>query len=145
VPELALDELVGRWRLLSWSARDEDGEVTYPFGEKAEGTLVYTADGWLTVALAVGDRPNLSTEDLIGGSDDERAEAFSTYIAYSGTYEVEGDVVVHRITMSLFPNWVGSERRRHVDLSADELVLTTPPMEVGGDVLVSELRWTREE
>jgi Lipocalin-like domain len=70
---------------------------------------------------------------------------FSTYLAYCGRYEVEGDVVVHHIEMSLFPNWVGGDQRRQSELSGDKLVLRTPPMELGGDLIVNELRWIREE
>ena len=137
--------LVGRWRLTSWSARTEDGAVTYPFGEDAEGSLMYTPGGWMTGVLAVGDRARLSSEDVVGGGEAERAAAYSTFFAYCGTYEVDGDVVVHRVRMSLFPNWVGSEQRRRFELSDDELVLTAPPVEVGGQSVVSELRWIREE
>ncbi len=137
--------LVGRWRLTSWSARNEDGTVSYPFGEDAEGSLVYTPDGWMIAALAVGDRARMSGEDVLGGSEAERAAAYSTYLAYCGTYEVDGDAVVHQVRMSLFPNWVGSEQRRRFELSGDELVLTAPPVRVGGQSVVSELRWIREE
>jgi hypothetical protein len=76
---------VGRWRLASWSARNESGDVEYPFGERAEGSLVYTPGGWMTGILAVADRAPLSTDDVFGGSEAERAAAYSTYFAYCGT------------------------------------------------------------
>ena len=95
--------------------------------------------------LAYADRADLATGDVVGGSEEERAAAFSTYLSYCGTYEVEGDVVVHHIEMSLFPNWVGGEQRRQFEPSDDKLVLRTPPLETGGDVIVNELRWIREE
>ena len=142
---MAAPGIVGRWRLTSWTARAEDGRVTYPFGEHAEGSLVYTPGGWMTGVLAVGDRARISSEDVVGGSEAERAAAYSTYFSYCGTYEVDGDVVVHRVRMSLFPNWVGSEQGRRFELSGDELVLTAQPVEVGGQLVVSELRWIREE
>ena len=137
--------LVGRWRLVSWSTGTADGAVAYPFGERAEGSLVYTPRGWMTVTLAKADRASLSTDDLVGGSNAERAVAYSSYVAYCGTYEVEGDVVTHRVQMSLFPNWVGSEQKREFELSGDELVVRGPPVEIGGELVVSELRWVREE
>jgi len=95
--------------------------------------------------LATADRANMPTDDLVGGSEAERAAAYSSYIAYGGTYEVDGNLVIHRVRMSLFPNWVGSEQERHFELSGDELVLRGPPVEVAGQQVVSELRWTREE
>ena len=45
---------------------------------------------------------------MTGGTDDERARAFATFIAYGGRYEVTGDTVTHHVETSLFPNWVGT-------------------------------------
>ena len=134
---MAAEGLVGRWRLLSWSARTAAGDVTYPFGERAQGSVVYTPGGWMSGTLAYGDRADLATGDVVGGSEEERAAASSTYLSYCGTYDVEGDVVVH--------HWVGGEQRRQFELSDDKLVLRTPPLEIGGDLIVNELRWIREE
>jgi hypothetical protein len=138
-------EIVGRWRLVSWSAQTEGGAVAYPFGEHAQGSVVYTPGGWMIGMLAAGDRANLSTQDVVGGSEEERALAFSSYLAYCGRYEIDGDVIVHRIEMSMFPNWVGVDQKRHFELSGGELVLRTPPTQISGKVVVNELRWVKEE
>lgn len=130
---------------MSWSAGAADGAVAYPFGERVEGSLVYTPGRWMTVTLAEADRASLSTDDVVGGGEAERAVAYSRYVAYCATYEVEGNVVIHRVQMSLFPNWVGSEQERYLELSGDELGLRSPPVEVDGQLVVSELRWIREE
>ena len=142
---VAAGEIVGRWRLVSLSAQTDGGEVAYPFGQQPEGSAVLTAGGWMTGMLAVRDRPNLSTDDLVLASEEERALAFSTYIAYCGTYEIDGDVLITRVAMSMFPNWVGGEQKRYFELSGDELVLRTLPVQVRGDVVVNEVRWVREE
>ena len=62
--------------------------------------------------------------DLLSGPDAGRLEAFASFVAYSGTFRVEGTSVVHTVEMSLFPDWVGSEQRRSVELSADGQRLT---------------------
>ena len=130
---------------MSWSAGTSDGAVTHPLGERADGSILYTPRGWMTVTFVRADRASLSTDDVLGGSEAERAEAYSSYVAYCGTYEVEGNVVIHRVQMSLFPNWVGSEQKRYFELAGDELVLRSPPVEIGGQLVVSELRWIRED
>jgi Lipocalin-like domain len=137
--------LAGRWRLVSYSARADDGSVAYPLGADAQGSLVYTHGGWMSAQVSAGSRSAFSTEDLLGGSDGERAEAFSTYVAYCGSYEVSDDVVIHRVAMSLFPNWVGTEQSRYFHLEGAELVLRTPPLDAGGRSLVYEFLWRREE
>lgn len=138
-------QLVGRWRLTAWTATDDAGAVTTPFGERPQGSVVYTAGGWMSGQLAVADRRTLSTQVALGGTETERAEAYSSYVAYCGEYRLEGDTVVHVLHMSLFPNWVGTEQRRFVELSGDELVLRTPPTPVGGKILVNRLYWVRAE
>lgn len=142
---MTINDLVGRWQLTGWTATDETGAVTTPFGEKPQGVVIYTAHGWMSGQLAAGDRPNLSTAVALAGTDRERAEAYSTYIAYSGEYRLEGDTVIHTLRMSLFPNWIGTEQRRTVELAADRLTLRTPPTPVGNHILVNALHWIRAE
>jgi hypothetical protein len=38
------EALVGAWQLRSWENRADDGQVTYPMGTDALGSLLYTAD-----------------------------------------------------------------------------------------------------
>jgi hypothetical protein len=142
---MAAGELVGRWQLTTWTASDEAGVVRMPFGGHPQGYLIYTADGWMSVQLAIANRAELATESVRGGAEGERADAYSSYIAYCGEYWLEGDVVVHRVRMSLYPNWVGSEQRRWVELCGDRLVLRTPHTPVGAQTQVNRLLWTRAE
>ena len=96
-------------------------------------------------SAAISDRDLLATNDVVGGDEIERAAAYSSYIAYAGTYEVVGDVVTHRVKMSLFPNWVDAEQRRYLEIDGDQIVLRTQQLDIGGDVQMTELRWAREE
>jgi len=135
--------LVGVWRLVWWSARAADGSVTYPFGAQATGQIIYTAGGEMAVQIAAGGRANHPTEDPFGGTEAEQAAAFGSYLAYSGRFAIEEDAVVHLVDQSLFPNWVGSIQRRLASLDGGDLVLATVPMEVGGSMVLNELRWRR--
>jgi hypothetical protein len=139
------DPLVGRWRLDSYVARSSDGSETSPFGLNPQGSLVYMAGGWMAAQVSATDRPQLLTDDFRGGSQSDQAAAYLSYIAYCGAYEVKGDLVVHRVAMSLSPNWVGSSQTRYLELSTGELLLRTPPLQVGGTMLVNEFRWQREK
>jgi hypothetical protein len=40
--------------------------------------------------------PKITSNDPLGGDEDQRAAAYSTCLAYFGSYEVLGDVIVHR-------------------------------------------------
>jgi hypothetical protein len=84
-----------------------------------------------------------AAEDLFGGSSGERALAAETYVSYCGTYEFSGSTVIHRVELSLFPNWVGVEQERLVEFVGDRLVLSTRPILLGGMQRIARLTWER--
>ncbi|MEO5964752.1 MAG: lipocalin-like domain-containing protein [Candidatus Limnocylindrales bacterium] len=137
-------DLVGTWRLRAWTATADDG-VEHPMGEPPEGILVYTADGTMITTIGRAGRPPIDGVDMLGGPEAQRLEAFTTFIAYSATFRMDGSDVVHDVTMSLFPNWIGTQQRRHVALSDDgrHLVLSTDPFVLRGRLSVQRLAWER--
>jgi hypothetical protein len=142
----ALDHpLVGSWRLQRWAAIVEDGTESLPMGDAPDGLLIYAADRSMVAAFGWGDRPRFDSDDVTGGTVDERARAFSTYVAYGGRYEIDGDTVHHRVETSLFPNWVGTVQRRRweVDETGRRLTLTSPPVSLGGATRIQRLTWER--
>jgi lipocalin-like protein len=136
-------DLSGVWSLVAWRRIAGDGTISYPLGDDARGTLMYTESGRMAVQLTSADRPKLNADDPLGGSEAEGAAAYWTCIAYVGSYEVVGDTVVHRIDECLFPNWAGSEQSRPFTYADDQLVLRTPPMVTATGTVVNELAWSR--
>ena len=134
--------LVGAWRLVTYEAHAGD-EVSYPLGEDASGYIMYTADGYMSVLIMAGGRTNFASNDILGGTDEEKLEAASTFIAYAGRYEFLGDRVIHKIETAFYPNRVGTEQTRFTQLAGDELLLTTPPMVIHGTSRSGRLRWKR--
>jgi hypothetical protein len=137
-------ELVGDWRLRSWVATGDDGDE-HPMGARPEGLLVYTDAGSMITTIGRAGRPAIDGGDILSGPDDQRLEAFTTFIAYSGTFTIDGLEVVHDVTMSLFPNWIGTQQRRHVALSPDGSVLelSAGPFVLRGRLSVQRLVWER--
>ena len=141
---MAANPLVGTWRLVSWENRDVvDGRLDYPLGEDAIGYIMYGEDGYMSVSIARPGRAVFVAEDLFGGSSGERALAAETYVSYCGTYEFRGSTVIHRVELSLFPNWVGLEQERLVEFEGDRLVLGTRPILLGGARRIARLTWER--
>ena len=139
---MASNPLAGTWRLVSWENRSVvDGRVSYPLGEAAVGYLLYGDDGYMSVSIMSPERLVFAADDLLSGTHSERAQAASTYVAYCGRYEFRGDTVVHRVELSLFPNWVGVEQERHVEVSEDTLTLSTRPLLFGGEERTAHLIW----
>ena len=140
------DWLNGTWQLVAWRRIAADGTISYPLGADARGQLIYTSNGMMAVQIAAAIRPTIPTADPLGGDPDARASAYSTYLAYFGTYEVEGEQVIHHLDSSLFPNWSGQDQARALDPEGDDLVLRTPPMRLSdGTTVVNELAWSREK
>lgn len=116
-------DITGTWRLVTWRRYHDDGTFFYPFGEEPDGILVYTADGFMAVQMVQADRPTLATDNAVGGTESERAAAYSTCLSYFGRYRFDDDQVVHLLDGSLFPNWSGTSQVRPFRLDDGDLVL----------------------
>lgn len=134
--------IAGSWKLLAWRRYVGD-EVIYPLGEDVTGILIYAEDGSMAVQMFAAQRPAIPTTDPLGGTLEERAAAYSTCLAYFGTWAQQGDKIVHHITASLFPNWSGTVQARPFTCDGQELVLRTPPEEGPDGIVVNEIAWVR--
>jgi Lipocalin-like domain len=134
------DELVGTWELVSASSVTRGGERNEtPYGVGPVGLLSYTSDGRITSLISYGERKPLS----MNATPEEQAEAFNTFLAYTGRYSVNGDKIVHHIQISSVQNYVGKDLVRTVKLNGNRLTLITPPTMVNGKFQSIELNWQR--
>ena len=135
------NKLVGTWKLVSASSTTSKGEpIETPYGLDPVGFLTYTADGRVTALISYGGRKTLSGT---GGTLEEQAEAFKTFLAYAGRYKLGGDKVTHTIEISSIQNYVDRDLVRCVQFQGDRIILTTPPTLVNGKVQTVELIWQR--
>ncbi len=121
---------VGAWTAVSWELRPTDGgESYYPLGKDAQGLLIYSADGYMSVSLMRPGRVPFETPWLLEGTPAEKVAAMESYTAYAGRYEVRESErkVVHHVEFSLFPNWIGTAQERLYRFEEDRLVLYTEP------------------
>ena len=141
------ETLVGTWKLVAASNVTDKGVVyEEAYGRNPIGFLTYTADGRMMALLTDGGRKRLS-KYWRGASPEEKAEAFSTSLAYAGTFTVSGDKVIHHVQASSDPNRVNTDLVRIVvKLEGDRVTLrTTAPSVWDGGVQVAyqELVWDR--
>jgi len=71
-------------------------------GQKPIASSLY-ADGRMSVVITAETRKPLSVNDRIAAPADERAEAFSTVIAYAGRYTLPMTKLVHHVEASWMP------------------------------------------
>ncbi len=135
------DKLVGTWKLMSASSSTATGERSQtPYGPNPTGFLIYTGDGRVTAMISYDGRKALS---FGGGTQEEQAEAFQTFLAYAGRYSFKGDRVTHHIEISSIQNYVGKDLVRTVKFQGDQIILVTPRTPVNGKVQTVELVWQR--
>jgi hypothetical protein len=140
------ERLLGTWRLVSCVQRDEQGRESYPFGEDADGFLVYTADGFVSAHLEQRNRPRHQSPDFTAGTPDEYKTMGQGYLAYCGRYALDEETrrLAHTMTVSLFPNWLGSTQVRVASFEGDRLILRTEvPILVDEKMQTGELVWRR--
>jgi hypothetical protein len=138
-------DLVGTWRLRSWENRGSDGSVVQPLGEAPVGYIFYNHDGFMSVEIMAAHRTPYHVPDAFGGTPGERSEAISTYLSYSGPFEVlaDRDTVIHHIEVCSYPNWIGNAQVRFAELDGDLLTLSTKPMMFQGVERSAHLIWER--
>ncbi|GCE51444.1 lipocalin-like protein [Thermosporothrix hazakensis] len=140
---MTAETLVGTWRLLSFEIRSANGQMVYPLGQDAVGYLVYTADGYMFLAMMRADRPHFASDDPGKATPAEKLAASDSYMTYCGTYHYQDNTVIHHVELSLFPNWKGTHFERIVEFDDNRLILKTAPQLVFGAWQTGYLIWTR--
>ncbi len=135
--------LIGTWQLTSWFNELEDGSKIYPLGSNASGYISYSADGFVFVHMNAADRDLYAVNDPFGGSSSEDSAAIKSQISYAGPYEYRREQVIHRVTASSCPNWVGSEQVRNVRLDGDTLELSAAGAVFQGKTVTARVLWQR--
>ncbi len=113
--------LIGTWKLKALETRTSDGSVFYPWGRETVGYVIFSPEGYFCAAIAGAGRKRFSSQDVKGGSLEERASATDSYISYFGPCEIEKDKFRVMVEISLFPNWVGGYQERYYKIDSKTL------------------------
>ena len=104
---------LGSWELVEWVATNQQGQVTHPYGENAQGQISYTVDGRMGAHLM---RPPADPVD-----------APPQHLAYWGTFSVQASAgtVTHHVIGANARNWLGSDQVRQFRFDgSDTLILS---------------------
>ncbi len=100
-------DLLGMWRLISVEVPLKNGDVGRPFGKAPVGTIVYLANGSMSVH--------------INGSD----TASGRLRAYAGAWRINEGRVIHEVEVSFEPELRGERLEREAQLDGAHLVYRT--------------------
>jgi lipocalin-like protein len=143
-PDGERERLLGEWMLVSWTGTDDGGKPVKHGGGSPTGELIYLPDGRVSVQIQYSGRSRFGSREWTAGDEAERAAAYSTYNAYSGTFSLpEPGVVVHHVEIAIHPDQPGMDKRREYVLDGDELALRTQDVEVATGPASSVLSWRR--
>jgi Lipocalin-like domain len=144
--------VLGTWYLVGWEISYGDGRPpSLPYGADPSGLLCYTHDGTMAHCIARAGRPPLSSSSMRGAPPAERLAAFESFSHYAGPYEIRGEPgrqqVVHTVTHSLNPNFVGTQQIRDMTFTAEgHLVLSASDTMPGtGVARLHRLTWSRRK
>jgi hypothetical protein len=128
-------QIVGTWVLESAVATNADGSKFMPFGPTPSGMAVFDGNGRFVMLNMSATMPKFASNNRSTGTPEENKAIVTGSLGLFGTYavnEVE-KAVAWRIEACTFPNWVGQEQKRPINLlTADELRYTNPAPTVGG-------------
>jgi hypothetical protein len=145
--------LVGVWELVSLQDHQSNGEVLDWMGKKPSGTLIYSADGHMSVQIMRDPRPaaaaSMWTSDgrnlLPSASANEIRDAYGGYSAYFGTWEIDARArtVTHHIRGSLRAVEVGADYVRPYEFSGEHLLLRSTVSPASGEKQMRVITWRR--
>ena len=135
-------KIVGTWKLVSVVYEDQESKARTPvYSEHPRGRQIATADGlWLALVTAEGRS--------VPKTDEERAQALRTMIAYTGRYRVEDGKVITKVEAAWNEAWVGGEQVRFIRFEGDRLFIESPPMphpNVNNKMVKVVVIWDREK
>jgi hypothetical protein len=125
-------KFVGSWKLISTQGLNQ-------FDGKSVGMITFDNSGHMSVHMVRENRP-VFTSPRAKVTDQEKAAAFDTYIAYYGTYtfEPENGIVIYHLEGSLSPGQIGQDNIRYFEFHGNRLTLSVANDGKGG-------RFTRSE
>lgn len=138
-------QFIGAWSLRDYKITDlSDGKTRPPFGDDAQGHILYTAEGIMSAtimkpgrtlhsasrAARLGFKVKLEQTGLDNLTVEENSivqtyvEAAYGFIGYCGSFDADNEQVHHHIKQAIYPNFVGNTVTRTYRFENDQLRLT---------------------
>jgi hypothetical protein len=119
----AHDKLFGTWRLIAATSEDiSTGQKTSIHGRR--GFINYGSDGRVYAILVDSDRKK-PVGDIASAAEAEAL--FRSMVAYSGTYSIEDNYLVHHVDTSWNEAWTGTDQVRKYKFDGEHLILVDGP------------------
>ena len=136
------EQLVGSWILVSIDNAALDGKKTQLFGPNPKGILTFGTNGQYSQTIVNSGVPKFKTNNRLKGTPEENTAAVHGTSATFGTWSIDEaskTVTVHYVG-GMFPNQAGTDSKRTVSVSGNELTVSNPATAAG---LKTDQVWKR--
>jgi hypothetical protein len=136
------EQLVGSWILVSNDSTAPDGKKDQLFGPNPKGILIFDANGQYSQTIVNPDVPKFKTNNRLKGTPEENTAAVHGTTATFGTWSIDeaSKTVTVRYVGGMFPNQAGTDSKRTVSVSGNELKVSNPATAAG---LQADQVWKR--
>jgi hypothetical protein len=127
--------VLGSWSLASLRRFRNDAFFRDPMGSGASGRLIYDKSGMMSAFL-------MSAEWVAGSATQD----WSTFLAYSGRWKIEGTTVSHKLDACSISALIGRTLERYISFTPEGDLMLTTEAHVTNDGFRShdQLIWKRE-
>ncbi len=127
-------KLVGAWRLVSVEGTDPTFHFAF---DHPTGVIIYDRSGWMSVQIDIKGTRKPFVNGPVGGTDEEKADAFDNYFAYYGAYtlDLKAQTVTHHLQDASRPNSRGVQNVRWFEFQGNDRLLLIPREDGKGGVI----------
>jgi hypothetical protein len=138
------EQVTGAWTVVSTEQTDADGKKHQVFGANPKGILVLHPSGQYVQIIVRPGVEKFKANSRIKGTPEENTAAMLATTANFGTWTVDeaSKTITVRIEGGLYPNQVGTDSKRTVSVSGDEMKIGNPTT---GSGMRAENVWKRAE
>jgi hypothetical protein len=97
----------------------------------------------MSAIIGLDGRSPPSVDEWYRAPAGERAEAFSTFLAYAGSYSVMPDRVIHHVDVASIQNWVNTDLVQMVKFAGETIISSPLPGGAAANTQIYELTWRR--
>jgi hypothetical protein len=139
------EQIVGSWTYLSADTVRPDGSKVPTFGPNPSGLVIFGNDGRYVSLVVRSDIPKFASNSRTSGTQEENKAAVEGGIATFGKYTINEaeKILILQIERSTFPNWNGTEQKRPITITGDELKYIVPTASSGtgrGEVVLKRAK-----
>src|SRR5437879_10785178 len=118
-------DFVATWTLVS-AVTEQGGNKTDTFGPNPKGILMVDAKGRYVIAFARADLPKVASNNRTTATPEENKAIIGGSLTHFGTLSINAadKTFTFKIETATFPNWNGTEQKRHFTVTGDQLNYT---------------------